>query len=308
MENKDILGNLGYLGKLCILPFDHRSFFEELLQFKEPLSDDQKKQLSEYKKIIYAGYEKSLTLGIPQNETGMLVDDVYGLDILLDSKTKGYVTIQTTEKSGIDHFAFEHDSEWQNWIEKVKPAFTKALVRYNVDDHKEQNMVSLQGLKQLSDYSHAKGYKFLIEPLVPASADQLNSVGNDKHRYDRELRPTLTARMIAEMQNAGIEPDVWKIEGMFGEADYGQVVQAAQANGRTHVGIVSLGRNETDEVVETWLRVGAKVPGVIGFAVGRTVFLNALMKFRSNEYTKDQAIEEIAKNFLHFYKVFAEPQ
>ena len=328
MENKAFLENLGWQGKLSILPFDHRSYFEQLLGFTEPLTDNQSTELTHYKNIVYHGYERSLSLGISKTESAILVDDVFGLDILMDAKAKGYVVLQSTEKSGDDHFEFQHgDSEnadsaddkgdkddWKSWIEKVRPTFVKALVRYNPDDHQDLNRLSLTGLKELSDYAHANGYKFLIEPLVPASAEQLSSIGpiespKTKHRYDTELRPDLTARMITEMQDAGIEPDIWKIEGMFEAAHYEKVVAAARRTAstgpdRSHVGVISLGRNETDEVVETWLRVGSQVPGVIGFAVGRTVFLQALLKFRSGEYTEDQAVQEIAERFVHFSHVF----
>lgn len=306
LENKPFLENLGFSGTLGILPFDHRSYFEQLLGFTEPLSEDQANQLSDYKKIVYSGYEKSLELGVPRESSAILVDDVFGLEILLDAKSKGYNVLQSTEVSGDDHFEFQHGADWKSWIEKVKPTFAKALVRYNVDDHKDRNGESLRELKELSEYAHANGYRFLIEPLVPASDAQMAAMKGDKHRYDTELRPGLTARMITEMQEYGIEPDVWKIEGMFDTDDYGTVVSAARAGGRDHVGVISLGRNETDEVVETWLRVGAQVPGVIGFAVGRTVFLNALLKFRSGECTRDQAVAEIAERFVHFYKVFAQ--
>lgn len=296
--------NVGYDKKLCILPFDHRSYFTNLLGFDETLTDEQKKELSSYKKLIYDGYEKSLSMGVDKNISAILVDDVFGYDILIDAKAKGYTTLQSTEVSGIDHLEFEHGDEWQSWIEKAQPTFTKALVRYNVDGDTDLNQKTLENLKKLSDYSHAHGYKFLIEPLVPATSVQLEQLGNDKSRYDHELRPDLTVQMIIEMQNAGIEPDVWKIEGMYTEADYQKCVTVAQQNGRNNVGIVSLGRNETDEVVELWLRTGAKVSGVIGFAVGRTIFLNALMKYREGSYTSDQASTEIAERFMHFYTVF----
>lgn len=304
LQDKGFLENLGYSKKLCILPFDHRSFFEELLEFKEPLTVDQRNQLIEYKKIIYLGYEKSLTQGILQGESAILVDDEFGLEILLDAKQKDYITLQSTEVSGDNHFEFAHGADWQSWIEKVKPTFVKALVRYNVDGDKKLNQLTLEGLKPLSDYAHDKGYKFLIEPLVPATEQQLTMMKNDKHRYDTELRPTLTARMITEMHQAGIEPDIWKIEGMFAVEDYEKVVSAAKEEGRTGVGVISLGRNETDAVVETWLKIGAMTPGVIGFAVGRTIFLDALMKFRSGTLTQDQAAEQIAERFVHFYQVF----
>lgn len=304
LQNKALLENLGYTGKLCILPFDHRSYFEQSLGFTEPLTDTQRQELSEYKKIVYAGYEQALTLGVPKESSALLVDDVFGLDILLDAKQKGYTILQSTEKSGADHFSFEHGNDWQAWIEKVKPTFVKALVRYNIGGNQSLNQQTNLGLKLLSDYAHAHGYKFLIEPLVPATDFQLAFVGNDKERYDRELRPGLTVRMMIEMQAAGVEPDVWKIEGMFAADDYKKVVNQAQSGNRKNVGVVSLGRNETDAVVETWLKIGATVPGVIGFAVGRTIFLNALMKFRSGEYTNEKAVQEIAERFLHFYQVF----
>ncbi len=300
MQNND----LGYTKKLCILPFDHRSYFENLLGYHEPLTEDQKGQLSDYKKIVYAGYEASLGQGVSMADSAILVDDVFGFDILLDAKKKGYTILQSTEISGIDHFEFEHGEAWQEWIEKVKPEFTKVLVRYNPDGNRELNDKTLGNLKKLSDYSHANGYKMINEALVPATEKQLADLGNDKSKYDHLLRPDLTVRMIQEMQDAGTEPDVWKIEGMYTEADYQKVVAAAQRDGRSNVGIISLGRNETDEVVETWLRVGAKVPGVIGFAVGRTIFLAALLNYREGTFTREQAIAEIASRFLHFYQVF----
>ncbi len=304
---------------LAILPFDHRSYFEKLLTppstpsaalsgsplpLKEGDSGHLAHEITEYKKIIYAGYEKSLELGVPKESSAILVDDAFGLDILLDAKNKGYQIAQSTEISGDDHFEFEHGNDWQSWIEKVKPTFIKALVRYNPESRLDLNQESRSGLKELSDYAHAHGYQFLIEPLVIGSEGQLASVNNDNYRYDTELRPGLTVKMIEEMQNAGIEPDIWKIEGMFAAEDYEQVVSAAQRNNREHVGVISLGRNETDEVVETWLKVGATVQGIVGFAVGRTVFLDALMHYKNHEITRDQAITEIAHRFKHFYDVF----
>jgi 5-dehydro-2-deoxygluconokinase len=145
------------------------------------------------------------------------------------------------------------------------------------------------GLKLVSDYAHAHNYKFLIEILVPS-----------------QETPDLLVRAMQEIQNDAIEPHVWKIEGMKTTTDYEQVVAVAQADNRNDVGIVVLGKNQTDDVVEVWLKTGAQVPGVIGFAVGRTVFLNALMKFQSNEYTHDQAVSEIAERFYHFYNVFTQ--
>lgn len=296
--------DLGYTKRLCVLPFDHRSYFEELLGFDEPLTEEQRAQLSDYKKIVFEGFERALSRGVAEEDAAVLVDDVFGLDILLEARQKGYTVLQSTEVSGMDHFEFEHGADWKIWIEKVNPTFTKVLLRYNVEGDQTLNHKSILNLKELSDYSHQAGHKFLIELLVPPTEAQLETVQQDKSKYDHDLRPSLTVQAMKEMQDAGIEPDVWKIEGMYTTDAYQTLVETARRNDRKDVGIVSLGRNETDEVVELWLRTGAQVPGVIGFAVGRTVFLHALLSYRKGDYTREDAIAEISDRYLHFYRIF----
>lgn len=295
--------SLGYAKRLAILPFDHRSFFVKEFGFSEPLSDEHATEIADAKKLVYEGFLKSLELGVPMDKCAILVDDVFGRDILLDAKARGIVTLQSTEKSGTDYFQFEHGPEWQSWIHQVRPTFVKALVRYNPDGNPELNEKTRNGLKQLSDFAHANGYKFLIEPLVPATADQLAQSG-DQASYDRDQRPNLTARMVMELQDAGIEPDVWKIEGFDEASAYETVRVATQRDSRDNVGIIVLGRGEDENHVKVWLEAGASVPGVIGFAVGRTVFLDALLAFRAKEITRDEAGLRIAQRFVGFYRIF----
>lgn len=294
---------LGYTKRLAILPFDHRSFFVKEFGFSEPLSDEHIAEIADGKKLVYEGFLKSLELGVPQDECAILVDDVFGRDILIDAKLRGITTLQSTEKSGTDYFQFEHGAQWQEWIREVGPAFVKALVRYNPDGNADLNEKTRNGLKELSDFAHATGYKFLIEPLVPATAEQLEQAG-DQSAYDRTMRPDLTARMVTELQDAEVEPDVWKIEGFDDASAYETVRAAAQRDGRTNVGIIVLGRGEDEEHVKHWLQAGASVSGIIGFAVGRTVFLDALKEFRAGTMTREQATARIASRFALFYEIF----
>ena len=132
----------------------------------------------------------------------------------------------------------------------------------------------------------------------------MTKVDNDKDRYDQELRPKLAVTVIEQLQNANVEPDVWKLEGMDNTADYEAVVAQAKSGGRENVGIVILGRAADQKQVEKWISVGAKVKGVIGFAVGRTDFWQPLVDFKNGKITRDQTIEKIANNFKHFYDIF----
>ena len=114
---------------------------------------------------------------------------------------------------------------------------------------------------------------------------QLQGLGNDKKAYDLQLRPALMVRAIHELQDAGVEADVWKIEGIERREDCQRVVEAARRGGRDRVGCIILGRGEDDEKVRHWLRTAAGVPGFIGFAVGRTTFWDPLVEYRADRIT-----------------------
>jgi 5-dehydro-2-deoxygluconokinase len=160
-------------------------------------------------------------------------------------------------------------------------------------------------LKRLSDWLQARAEaKFMFELLVPAEQAQLQDVGGDRQRYDLELRPALMCRAIDELQRAGIEPDVWKIEGLDRRDDCERIVEAARADGRTAVGCIVLGRGEDDAKVHDWLATAGAVDGFIGFAVGRTDFWQPLVNLRAGTTSRDAAVAEIARRYLEFIAVF----
>ena len=77
----------------------------------------------------------------------------------------------------------------------------------------------------------------------------------------------------------------------------------APAGGHS-VGCIVLGRGADDRKVREWLEVAAAVPGFIGFAVGRTVFWDPLVAWRSKQATRDQTVAEIARRYRGFVDVF----
>src|SRR5262249_47544549 len=158
------------------------------------------------------------------------------------------------EKSGQDEFDFEYGEDFARHIEMFRPTFCKVLVRYNSEGEKDLNQRQAARLKRLSDYLHTKNQsKFMFELLVPAVKAQLNRLKGDKKAYDLELRPGLMVRAIQDLQDAGVEADVWKIEGLDRREDCAKVVAAAQRNGRDKVGCIILGRGEDDRKVREWL-------------------------------------------------------
>ena len=160
------------------------------------------------------------------------------------------------EKCGQKEFDFEYGDEFGAHIERFDPDFSKVLVRYNPDGDAEMNKRQAERLKRLSDWLHEHDRKFLFELLVPAEEEQLAAVDGDSDRYDAELRPDLMIRAIAELQEAGVEADIWKIEGVDERADCERIAAQCRAGGRDGVVCVVLGRGADDAKVDHWLRAG----------------------------------------------------
>lgn len=297
--------NLGYKKNLFILPFDHRSSFAKLFGFTNAqLSPEEKKIIISAKEIIFMAFEKALSEGISKEQAAILIDEEYGDKIIHDAINKDYNVILTTEKSGQKEFTFEYGDDFGKHIEKYKPRFVKALIHYNPNDDPLSKMRQQQKLGILSNYCHQNSYKFLLEVLVSPTEQQLRDINSNLERYEIEMRPNLTAKTIEELQNANVEPDIWKIEGMESQDSYKIVAIQAQKDGRDNVGIVILGRAENKEKVDNWIKIGSKTKGIIGFAVGRTVFWEPLTQYKNGNMDKDITIENISNNFLHFYNIF----
>ena len=147
----------------------------------------------------------------------------------------------------------------------------------------------------------------MFELLVPAEKAQLDKLKGDQKTYDRELRPSLMVEAISELQDAGVDPDLWKVEGLDRREDCQRIVAAARAGGRDQVGCIILGGGEDDRKVRDWLGIAAEVPGFIGFAVGRTVFWDPLVAWRAKKATREQAVAEIAARYREFVDVFRRP-
>lgn len=303
-----MINTLGYNKPLYILAFDHRGTFATQIYKTqmEHLSPGQVAEIKEFKQIIYEGFKQALSKGVPKNHAAILVDEDFGDSILVDAKMNGYMSIVSVEKTGQDTFTFEYGTEFGEHLEKYMPTFSKVLIRYNPEDSDEKKRAQKENLKILSDYSHRHGFKFLLEPLVPASPGQLAKINGDKDAYDRDVRPGLTVTMIKELQEAGVEPDIWKLEGLESKEDYESVVRQARSGNRADVSMVVLGRGATEEKVEEWIRTGAQVPGVVGFAVGRTIFWEPLVEYHEHKITRLEAVTKISDEFHRLYTVFDE--
>ena len=298
--------SVGFDQPLYVLPFDHRgSFQKKMFGWDGALSPQQTAEIAAAKRVIYEAFTTALQAGVPREKAAILVDEQFGASILHDASAAGYTTCCPAEKSGQEEFDFEYGEDFAKHIEAFRPTFCKVLVRYNPEGDAELNRRQSARLKRLSEYLHGTSRsRFMFELLVPAEKAQLERFRGDKKAYDLELRPRLMAQTIEQLQDSGVEPDVWKIEGLDRGEDCEKIVAAARRGDRNRVGCIILGRGEDDRKVRGWLTTAAGVPGFIGFAVGRTSFWDPLVDWRGKKITREAAVTEIARRYQQFVEIF----
>ena len=254
---------IGYEKPLYVLAFDHRATFsKEMFDWQKPPTTgtwyppEQKSEIGGIKRVIFDGLRTAVADGVPKDRAVILVDEEFGAAILRDARTQGFMTACPTEKSDdpqAEHrcatvpapeFQFEYGSDYAHHIEQFDPMLCKVLVHYNPGGDRAINRRQAARLRQMSDYVHSSGRLFMFELLVPPNSAQLQRLGDDKNAYDVQLRPTLVVQAMHELQDSGVEADVWTIEGLQRKEDCQRVVEAARRAGRDKVSCLVLGRHE----------------------------------------------------------------
>jgi myo-inositol catabolism protein IolC len=297
--------NPGTDTKLYILAFDHRgSFQKKFFGIEGEPDSEQTAIIADAKHLIFEGMLQAVGAGPAPSVTGVLVDEQFGSTVPAEAQERGLKLAMPAERSGQSMFDFQYGENFGKHIERFNPDYTKVLVRYNPDGDRQANEEQLAKLLRLSDWLTQHEPKFLFELLVPAEDAQLQAVGGDGDRYDAELRPELMRRAIAEIQDAGIVVDIWKIEGVDLRSDCEMLVAQARSGGRDDVKCVVLGRGADDAKVDQWLTAAAPVDGYIGFAIGRSIWWDPLKAYVDGKIERAAGARKIAENYLRFVAVY----
>jgi 5-dehydro-2-deoxygluconokinase len=289
---------LGYDKPLYLMAFDHRGSFEhDLFGATAPVSAQVREGIISVKEIIFEAHVRALAEDAPRDVCGVLVDEEFGAGVARRATAERIPLAMPVEKSGLEEFEFQYGDDFGAHIEAFDPTFSKVLVRYNPEGDAALNARQTERLARLGGWLHERGRKFLFELLVPATKDQLDQFGGDQRAYDRELRPDLVVATIAALQGGSVEPDIWKIEGLDTTAACEQVVAQAQVEGRDNVKCIVLGRGADEQQVIQWVKIGAAVDGFDGFAVGRTLWEEALRKYLAGQASPAEAVYEISSRY-----------
>lgn len=289
---------------LFILAMDHRESFGRTLfgVVDDRPTDEQRHAMQAAKAVIYRGLALARER-IPAGRPGVLVDERYGDAVITAATADGVLVAIPVEASGHDWFTLEWGNAWLDHVRTVAPDYAKVLVRDNPAFPAADRDAQLARLATVSAGLADAGVPLIYELLVPATDEQKASVGGDTDRFDRELRPALVAQVIADNQTAGVEPALWKVEGLETVAAARQVAEQARAGGRD-ADLIVLGRDARTERLDHWLAVAAQVEAFVGFAIGRSIWEDVLAEWHDGGLAEPAAAHRIADNYVQFVQAW----
>jgi myo-inositol catabolism protein IolC len=286
---------------LLILAMDHRESLGRSIfgvEHDTP-TDEQRDAIVRAKQLVYAGLRDALP-GLPGGRPGVLVDERYGRPVIEAALGDPVVLAVPVERSGRDWFELEYGEDWRSHLRASRPDYAKVLVRDNPRFAPEVRKEQFDALREVSRALSELGVPLLYELLVPATDEQLARVNGDAARYDRDVRPELVVAVITANQAAGVEPSIWKIEGLETAEAARAVVAQARAGGRGDVDAIVLGRDAPAERLYRWIDVAAPVDGFVGFAIGRSIWADAVHAHRQGKLSDEATSRQVRDRYLDF--------
>jgi len=282
---------------LYMLAFDHRQVLRDLY----PTADTA--DLESSKTVVLDALEL-LSGEVPRESLAFLVDEEYGAAAATTARERGLYVAMPIEASRTPILRFQYPDDYAERFARINPQSVKALVFHNPADDDERKQAQFELLRRTGELAKEQGRDYLLEVLITPTPEQLEQSGGDKAGFRASLFPGLLIESIAEMQTAGIEPDIWKVEGFDTIEDTAAVAAQANIGGRDHVRCIVLGSGESHEKVRGWLANASAVPSFSGFAIGRTIWNQPLADLFEGRITRDEATARMATSFGELITAF----
>jgi myo-inositol catabolism protein IolC len=292
---------------LLILAADHRQSLEREMYGLHALpTPGQAARIRADKMLIYQGLLDAVRHVPGSVQPGILIDEQYGTAVAeLTGGTEGAINLaMPVEASGEQWLQYAYD-DWQAHADLFRNNHPKVLVRDNPGLDAGLRAAQAQRLASVSDWAEANDRALIVELLVPASDADLAAAGGDTARYEQTLRPENTVAAIEYLQDHGAAPTWWMVEGLDRHDEAVAIAEAARRGGRTADCIV-LGRHARSDILHHWLQVAAPVPGFTGFAIGHSIWWDAVHARLHHRSTAHGARARIAAEYLDLARYFIE--
>jgi myo-inositol catabolism protein IolC len=280
------------------LAFDHRnSFRRDFMQLAGEPTPEQHAAMVAAKGVVVDALLAAVAA--PELDAGnvvLLIDHEYGGDFVPKAQAGGIRIAMPVEMSGQRELRYVCGGHPESLIVACQLDYVKVLVRYNPDGDTAMNARQRARLRELATLLEGRPEQLMLELLVPPEDAQLAAVGYDRGRFDREVRATLTATAVTEIAGDGLRPQLWKIEGPESREDATLIADAVRSADPDGACLV-LGRGADYAAVRRWLAIAAATPGFTGFAVGRTIWWDALRRY-ADDGDQDAAVHAVAARYL----------
>jgi myo-inositol catabolism protein IolC len=278
------------------LAFDHRnSFRRDFMGLRADPTPEQHATMVAAKGVVV----DALLAAAPQVDPGrvvLLIDDEYGGGSVAKAQAGGILVAMPVEVSGQRELRYVDGGHPERVIDSYHPDYVKVLVRYNPGGDSAMNARQRARLRELASRLDGRPQQLMLELLVPPEEAQLEAVACDRGRFDREVRGGLTAAAIREIAGDGLRPRLWKIEGPESREDATRIAGAVRSADPDSACLV-LGRGADLAAVRRWLAIAARTDGFTGFAVGRTIWWDALRAYTGGG-DRDAAVSAVATRYL----------
>ncbi|HVX72483.1 MAG TPA: 5-dehydro-2-deoxygluconokinase [Devosia sp.] len=259
---------------LMALAIDHRAQLEEL-----PGATPEK--LGKFKRLAV---EAAVRVAKGRPGYGMLLDDRYGRDALFDAaQQRNFWIAKPIEQPASRPLRFEFTQDLgSRLVDWPVDHCIKVLCFYHPDDSAELKREQVDKLRQAYDAARKVGRELLVEIIA------------GKHG---PLTDTTVSRALGELYAAGIKPDWWKLEPQASRRAWEEIDRVIEANDPYCRGVVLLGLDSPQEVLEQGFAAARRARTVKGFAVGRTIFGDAARAWLAGSMNDAEAIADMARRF-----------
>jgi myo-inositol catabolism protein IolC len=284
------------------LAFDHRnSLRRDFMRLAAQPTAEQHATMVEAKGIV----TDALIAAAPQvspDSPVLLIDHEYGGRFVAGAQAAGIKVAMPVEESGQAELRYLCGGHPERIIAAHHPDYVKVLIRYNTGGDTDMNARQRSRLRELSGWLDGRPERLMLELLVPPEPAQLAAAGHDQGRFDRQTRAGLTVQAIGQIAGDGLRPALWKIEGPESLQDAARIAEAIRS-ADPDAGCLVLGRGADDAAVRRWLAIAAATDGFTGFAVGRTIWWEALRGFASGG-DRDAAVRAVTARYLDLVRCY----
>jgi 5-dehydro-2-deoxygluconokinase len=219
-------------------------------------------RIRRFKRLVAAALGKVQVAG-----KGAIVDERFGEEALFDLTGTGLWLARPVEAAGANPLAFESGDNIAAAL-RTWPAEHVAKCLFAFEER------NFPRLLQLQEACITTGHELLLE-VIP---------------------PDLPAALRA-LYAAGLRPDWWKLPCPTSETEWAAIEKIVLGNDAHCRGVILLGMEASEQALERGFALAARHPLCKGFAVGRTLFMDAARRWFAGACSDEDVVRTVSDNY-----------